>query len=113
MMRPVVVQSNLFYLKASPLPPAPLLSLQEKESQDKENNQKAMQNPSKIDQKSIQNRSKIDAKSRKSDFERSWRFQGKGPGLQERFLIDFGRQHGANLGPSWGQFGVKIDIQLH
>ena len=72
-----------------------------------------MQNPSKIEQKSINNLWKIDPKSRKSDFERSWRFQGKGPGLQERFLIDFGRQHGANLGPSWSQFGVNIDIQLH
>ena len=67
-----------------------------------------MQNPSKIDQKSIQNRSKIYPKSRKSDFERSWRFHGKGPGLQKRFLIDFGRQHGAKLGPSWGQVGFRI-----
>ena len=26
---------------------------------------------------------------------------GWGPGLQDQFLIDFGSQHGAKLGPSW------------
>ena len=33
---------------------------------------------------------------------------GRGPDLQDRFLINFRSQHGAKLGPSWGHVGPRI-----
>ena len=44
----------------------------------------------------------------KSNLELSQRRHGGGPGIQDRFLIDFRSQHEAKLGPSWGQVGARL-----
>ena len=44
----------------------------------------------------------------KANLELSQRRHGGGPGIQDRFLIDFRSQHEAKLGPSWGQVGAKL-----
>ena len=51
-----------------------------------------------IDEKPVPNRAK-------SNLELSQMRHGWGPGLQDRFSIDFGSQHDAKLGPSWAKLG--------
>ena len=40
--------------------------------------------------------------------ESPWKVLGWGPGVQDRFFIDFGGQLGANLGPSWGHIVTDL-----